>query len=164
MTAQRTRFSALMLGLAITTSLSLPMVAMANDVPAAGSPAATKCGMNQGKHHGKGCGMMKELNLTEAQKQEFKARKEAFRKENAAAIDSLKAKHEQLKQLGTDAVNSEKVKQLRTELHTERNALHEKRKAAMKGILTPEQEQKLETMKQQHRAEHGKKPMTKPQP
>jgi Spy/CpxP family protein refolding chaperone len=104
-------------------------------------------------HGGKHCGIMKQLNLTEDQKSKLKAQHESFRSENAATLSTLKAKREQLKQLGSDPANEAQRKALRSELRDERHKLMEKHRAMMKTILTPEQSAQLDKAKAQCKAE-----------
>ena len=106
-------------------------------------------------HHGqKHCSFMKELNLTSKQKEQLKAAHERFRNENKAAFESLRAKHEELKALGNDPANAEKKKALRQELRNGHRALSEKRHQTMDGIFTPEQQEKMKSLKAKCRAEH----------
>ena len=153
------KISTLVLGFAVLTSTSMPL-ALANEASNANAqPGTKKEHKHDGKHHGKHkrCGAMKELGLTDEQKAKFKESHQTFKTQNQAAIDSLKAKYQQLKQLGKDEANAAQRKQLLSEIKAERTALKEKRKATMQGILTPEQQSKLEGLKQQCKAKHHQK-------
>ena len=153
------RIQALALGFAVVAAGGLS-VALAED--AVQSPAAnTKQehawgGKHHGKHGGKhkGCGAMKQLGLSEAQKTKLQESHKAFREQNAAAIESMKAKHQQLRQLGKDPANDAQRKQLREQLKEEGKALRVKREASMQGILTHEQQKRWETLKQECKAKH----------
>lgn len=100
---------------------------------------------------------MQELNLSEAQKAQMKSAHEKFRQENAAAIDSLKSKYSQLKQMGKDDANSAERQKLRAEIKQEREALMARKKASMQGILTPEQQSKWETKQAERKAQWQQK-------
>jgi Spy/CpxP family protein refolding chaperone len=106
-----------------------------------------------GPHHGKHrCGILKQLNLTDAQKETLKTRSKTFREENASAIAGIRAKRQELRALGTDPVNEAKRKALLSELRQERQALRAKHKAMMQGVLTPEQISQMEKAKAQCKA------------
>lgn len=152
------RFQVVALGFAVVASTGMS-IALAADTAtpdsAPGNPSANAHAWG-GKHSGmhKGCGVMKQLGLNEDQKSRFKAAGKAFREENKAAFESMKAKHQQLQQLGDDPANEAQRQQLRAELKQEREALHAKRKASMQGILTPEQESKWQALKKECMAKH----------
>lgn len=150
------RLSSLALGLMLASSVALPMAFAQDNATTNAQPGAATA--QEGKHHGMHhCETMKQLGLSDQQKQQLKEAHKAFREQNAAAIESLKAKHEQLKQLGKSQANQAQRQQLLSEIKQERSALMEKRKASMQGILTPEQQAKWETLKQQCKAQHGGK-------
>lgn len=155
MTHSINRLFTVALSFAVIGGLAAPMEAFAQDSSTpAGKPAMA------GKHHHHGDGkykeaheqFMKDLNLTDQQKAQFKAAHEKFRKENAASFESMKAKHEKLKALGTDPANEAQRKQLHDELRQERKAMMEKRKASTQGILTPDQQAKWDAKKSEMRA------------
>ena len=156
----------LALGVALLGSLAAPMAfAQPADAPAKpGVNKEAKCHKGKGHHGEHREKFMKELNLTDAQRQQMKAANEKFRKENAAAIENLKSKHQQLKALGDDAANASKKQALRAELKQERQTLMAKHKAAMQGILTPEQTSKMEAMKQQRKAQWAERRAKKAAP
>lgn len=153
------KVSTLVLGFAVLTSASLPL-ALANEASNANAQPGTK---KEHKHDGKNkrCSAMKELGLTSEQKAKLKESHKAFQEQNKASIDSLKAKYQQLKQLGKDEANAAQRKQLLAEIKQEKSALKEKRKAAMQGILTQEQQAKWESLKQQCKAQHHQKRQNK---
>ena len=123
--------------------------------PAPGTGSNYKMMHHGAGHHGqKHCSFLKELNLTAKQKEQLKAAHERFRNENKAEFESLRAKHEQLKALGTDPANAEKKQALRQELREGHRALSEKRHQTMDGIFTPEQQEKMKAIKAKCRAEH----------
>lgn len=152
------RIQAFALGLAVVASSGLS-IAFAQSTPAPSDNAKQEHAWGQhkgGKHGGRhmGCDAMKKLNLTEDQKARLKAAGKAFHEQNAAEFANIKAKRDQLRQLGKDSANDAQRQQLRSELKADMQALHTKRKAAMQGILTPEQESQLQALKQECKAKH----------
>jgi protein CpxP len=131
------------------TNQSAP-VTVSNPIPSHG-----------GHHHGYGgkgghhlrCGLMKQLNLTAAQKEQMKAIHTRFREENKATMDALRAKHEELKTLGNDPANSAKREALHQELRDGHRVLAQKHREMMSGILTPQQMEQMKTAKEKCRAE-----------
>lgn len=100
---------------------------------------------------------MQELNLSDEQKTKMKAAHEKFRQENAGAMESLKSKYTQLKQLGTDPSKDAERQKLKAEIRQEREALMAKKKASMQGILTPEQQAKWEAKRAERKAQWQQK-------
>jgi Spy/CpxP family protein refolding chaperone len=150
------RLSSLALGLMLASTTALPMAfAQDNTTQTGGTTSQAQGWKHHGMHHG--CEAMKQLGLTDQQKQQLKEAHKTFKEQNSAAIESLKAKHQQLKQLGKDQANQAQRQQLLSEIKQERSALMEKKKASMQGILTPEQQSKWETLKQQCKAQHSGK-------
>lgn len=153
------QFQSLMLASALLVSFSLPTAALAHDHDKNTDKTGTHQCKHDGEHKGmkgmhKGCSMMQELGLTDDQKARMKEAHQTFRTQNAAAIASMKAKYKQLKELGDDPANQAQREQLRAQLKQEKAALRNQHKASMKGILTAEQESKMETLKQQCKAKH----------
>lgn len=154
------RIQALALGFAVLASSGMSIAFAQNDPS---SPAGPKQEHAWGKHdgkqggHHKGCGAMKQLGLTDEQKTRMQQAHKAFREQNAAAIESIKSKYQQLRQLGKDSANEAQRKQLLSELKQEKQALKAKREASMKGILTPEQEKRWEALKQECKAKYQAK-------
>lgn len=146
----KNRISSLLVGLMVASAASLPM-AFAQDNA---SPDMNNGVKHHRMHH---CEGMNQLGLTDQQKQQLKDAHKAFHEQNKAAFDSLKAKHQQLKQLSKTEANQAQRQQLLSEIKQERTALMEKRKASMQGIFTPEQQAKWETLKQQCKAQHAGK-------
>lgn len=150
------RFYSVALSVLLVGGLTAPLALAKDGTTAAPSdrPAKTckhhKMGDKQHKEaHQK---FMQELNLTEQQKAQFKAAHEQFRKENAAAFESMKAKHQQLKQLGKDPANDAQRQKLKAELQQERKALMAKKQGLTQGILTPEQQAKWDAKKAERKA------------
>lgn len=148
------RMRAIALGVFLLSSLGVSS-SFAQDPATKASPSS----MAGGQHHGHGsygdkCGAMKELNLTDSQKAQMKAQHEAFRSQHAAQFSSMKAKREQIKQLGSDPAKQTEKQKLMAELRQERMALMAQRKASLKNILTPEQMSKMESAKAKCKAAH----------
>lgn len=111
-------------------------------------------GQREGRHHEGGrrakLGLMRELNLTEDQKQQQRAVMERH-------LESIKAPREELFRLrekrmqGTFAADDEaRAKELRQEIHNAMQRLH----SEVEGILTAEQLAKLEQLKTERKARH----------
>jgi Spy/CpxP family protein refolding chaperone len=143
-------FSALLMGV-----LTTPMAAMAQKEPEKPSTSmkTEKHHKWDGKHKEAHQQFMKELNLTDQQKQQLKAAHEKFRQENAGAIAAMKAKREKLKALGNDPANEAQKQQLKTEMKQEWETMRAKKKASMQGILTPEQQAKWDAKKAERKAQ-----------
>jgi len=90
--------------------------------------------MHQGQHgrHGMQGMDMKQLNLTDAQKEQFKTQRESFRKQ----MEELKK---------NDNIT---VKEWKSRMET----LRKDQKTKMQGILTTEQKDQIEKMKAEHKA------------
>ena len=88
-------------------------------------------GEHQGRQHLQGMDM-KQLNLTDAQKEQFKVQRESFRKQ----MDELKK---------NDNIT---VKEWKSRMET----LRKDQKTKMQGILTTEQKGQIEKMKAEHKA------------
>lgn len=167
-------FKSLVLGLALASFAILP-VSFAYDTaeepsadsplgPALTNPAEGHPGPGGGGHkgpHAKGGGphgeMMSKLNLTADQKQKLQTLESSFRQEHAADIEALKAKMDKMKELRQSGkASKDEISALRKEIQALRDPLHAKRDSMLKTVLTPEQQQKLESMKQEMKAKHGK--------
>lgn len=153
------RLQALALALGLMASLS-GAVALAN--PDTGAAAADQPAVKKeyrgGKHghfkkgHRKPCAMMKQLNLTDAQKEALKTKKEAFRKDNAATFEALRKQHQELRGLGDDPANAARKAELKKDLKAQRMTMMEQHKAIFQSVLTPEQQEQLQKMKAERRA------------
>lgn len=165
MTFQSRRFHSLALSALLIGSLTAPMAALAQNT-SAGEPPAMPA--KTGKHHRWNAEhkaahqqFMKDLNLSEQQKEQLKAAKEKFHRENAGLYENMKAKRAELKALGSDPANKAKREQLKAELKQERQALMAKKKASMQGILTPEQQAKWDAKKAERKARWQEKHMNR---
>lgn len=149
--------------------MSLAVMIVMSAVPAAFAEPATPSGKSgpgeQHQHKGERYKnyaeerqkFMQELNLSDEQKAKMKAAHEAFRQENAPAMESLKGKYKQLRGLGSDPANDAQRQKLKAEIRQEREALMIKKKASMQGILTPEQQAKWEAKRAERRAQWQQK-------
>jgi Spy/CpxP family protein refolding chaperone len=146
-----TKIKSIALSLALLTST---VAVFAESAPTA-DQAAKPCGAH--KMHRKGCNILGQLNLTDTQRQQLKAQHETFRQENATAIADMKAKFQQLRALPKTPENQTQRDQLKAELKQSRKDLHEKHVAQLRQVLTPEQLQKYEALKQQCKADWKKK-------
>jgi Spy/CpxP family protein refolding chaperone len=133
----------------------VPMAAVAQNTPAKPSTSvkADKHHQWDGKHKEAHQQFMKDLNLTESQKQQLKAAREKFRQENAGAIEAMKGKREKLKALGNDPGSEAQRQQLKTEMKQDWETMRAQKKASMQGILTPEQQAKWDTQKAERKAQ-----------
>lgn len=111
-------------------------------------------GQREGRHHERGrraeLGLMRELNLTEDQKQQQRAIMERN-------LEGIKGPREELFKLrekrmqGTFTADDEaRAKELRQEIHNVMQRLH----IEVEGILTAEQRAKLEQLKTERKARH----------
>lgn len=102
--------------------------------------------------------MIQKLNLTEAQQAQMKTLKDSFHEHNKGAIDEMKAKFQQLRALKqSGSADQAQIDALKTEIKAQREALKPQRQAfrdQMSSILTPEQREKLKTLKPQGQKHH----------
>jgi len=105
---------------------SLAVASKAQEIPERKTERPMMHGKHQGRHDMHGMDM-KQLNLTDAQKEQFKAQHESFRKQM-----------EELKKNDNITVK---------EWKSRKEALHKEQKAKMQAILTPEQKAKIEKLK-----------------
>jgi len=114
-------------------AFSLVLAVKAQDIPERKSDAPTmhhrKDREGMRRHHDM---MMKDLNLTDAQKEKFKEERESFRKQ----MDELKKK---------DDIT---VKEWRSRMEN----LHKEHKSRIDGILTSEQKDRMEKLKEEGKA------------
>ncbi len=106
------------------------------------------------KRHHKGMGMMfRGLDLTEAQKEQMKAIKQASRESTKSLRDQMKANRGQIEQATANGAFNEAqvqaIAQQQGALHAQMIVAKEKVKSQMFAILTPEQKVKAAEMKEQ---------------
>lgn len=111
--------------------LSLAIASRAQEIPERKSDRPMMEQGHHGRHHQPGIDM-KQLNLTDAQKEQFKAQKESFRKQ----MEELKK---------NDNIT---VKEWKTRME----AIRKDQKTKMQGILTTEQKAQIEKMKAERKA------------
>jgi Spy/CpxP family protein refolding chaperone len=150
-----------LMSLAVVTLYSTVPGALAEPAAANEKPSQREHAQQKGERYKKYAEahqkFMQELNLSDEQKAKMKAAHEKFRQENAAAMDSLKAKYKQMKQLGSEPANDAERQKLKAEIRQEREALMIKKKASMQGILTPEQQAKWDAKQAERRAQWQQK-------
>jgi Spy/CpxP family protein refolding chaperone len=110
---------------------SLAVAAKAQEIPERKHERPMMQERHQGRHHMQGMDM-KQLNLTDAQKEQFKAQRESFRKQ----MEELKK---------NDNIT---VKEWKSRMET----LRKDQKTKMQAILTPDQKAQIEKMKAEHKA------------
>lgn len=97
--------------------------------------------------------LKEKLNLTDQQASQIKALREQFRKDNASSLQEIKALREQMVKAMKEK-DAEKAKALREQLKTKMQSLkpaHQQLQQQIGAILTPEQRDMLEKLKQARR-------------
>lgn len=106
-------------------------------------------------HGGLDMHLLRELNLTSAQQEQFKALHEAARTASAQYFDQLKTIDDQLKAVTEAATfNEEQARKLlasKSQLMIELEVIHLRTDSAIYNALTAEQKAQLEQLKQQFR-------------
>ncbi len=93
---------------------------------------------------------LRELNLTEAQRQQTRAIMERFVETTKPQREALMQLREQREQGAVDGQAAERAQQLRGEIRAAMKSAH----AEVLGILTPEQRTQLEQIQQERKARH----------
>jgi Spy/CpxP family protein refolding chaperone len=101
-------------------------------------------------------GLAKQLDLSKDQARQLKEARQNFHTQNAAEISRIKQQQEALEALRKTPDSKEQRVALRTDLQSSRQALHQQREAYRQTILTPEQQAKLSSLRQQYREQHKK--------
>lgn len=97
----------------------------------------------------------KKLNLTQAQQDALKAKRESFRVANKAQLDAMRQQHEALR--GYFKAGKGKTPEaiaLKKQLNEERKAIHQQHLAMMQSVLTPEQMVQFTQMKSEWQSKH----------
>lgn len=115
------------LGISALTGISRPVLA---------APDAPKT-HERGKHKGAGKRIAAELGLTDSQKSQIKAIRQAARTERDAIRNDTKLTREQKR--------------------AQMKELHAATRAKVEAVLTPEQRQKLAALRAQHKANRGER-------
>ncbi len=129
--------------------------------PSSGNAQSERRGM--GKHHRQmgeghkgegregmgGLRLMRELDLTDAQKQQARVIRERYTASTKTQREELRQLHEQKKQGTLPADAKTKAEALRTQLAESNKQMHNE----MLAILTPEQRTKLETLEKERKSE-----------
>ncbi len=127
--------------------------------PPPGSGTAQGEGRGMGKHHQHmgegqegmgGLRLMRELDLTDAQKQQTRVIRERYAASTKTQREELRQLHEQKEQGTLPADAKTKAEALRTQL-TESN---KNMRSELFAILTPEQRTKFETLEKERKNEH----------
>lgn len=142
-----TRVNALALSLAVLSTAGLVFAQPSMDSAVSSQPAGAH------KMHHKGCGIFKQLGLSEEQRQKLKTQHEAFRQENATLISDMRSKFQQLRQLPKTPESQSQRAALRADLKKDKEALHSKHLAMLQQVLTPDQMQQYEAAKAKCKAE-----------
>lgn len=152
------------LSLGLTLAFGTLALAQTTPPPSPGSGTAQGEGRGMGKHQrhkgeghkGKGregmggLRLMRELDLTDAQKQQARVIKERYAASTKTQREELRQLHEQKKQGTLPADAKTKAEALRTQL-TESN---KNMRSELFAILTPEQRTKFETLEKERKNEH----------
>ena len=97
----------------------------------------------------------KKLNLTQAQQQTLKEKRESFRLANKAQLDAMRQQHETLRgYFKSGKANTPEAIALKKQLESERNAIHQQHLAMMQSVLTPEQMAQFTQMKSEWQNKH----------
>lgn len=121
--------------------------------------AAVDNGSGKGFGHGHHRAMMaahlaKKLNLTDAQKEQWKALNKSFREDNRGFLDSVRQTHLDLraaKQAGDEAKVAE-LKAVAQSQHAQMKQLRQAQHEKFLSILTPDQRTQLEQLKAERQA------------
>lgn len=155
------KLMSLALSLVLTAGTGLAFAQATDASTAPTKPCVAKpcdAGKKCHKHKRKGGGQIfKQLGLSEEQRESLKAKHETFRQENAALLSDMKAKFQQLRALPKTPEYQAQRDALKAEIKKDRQTLHEKHTAIMQQVLTPEQFQKYQALKQQRKEEWRKK-------
>ena len=96
-----------------------------------------------------GMGAFRQLDLTDAQRQQLREISERFRESTRTQREQMRPFHEQLRQGGTLSTDDQaKLNALREQLRGLERQSHEE----MLSVLTPEQRAKLDQLKEEHKA------------
>ena len=118
-----------------------------------GQESGIKDGKRMRRHHGKrgGFGMMRGLDLTDAQKEQFKAIRQASKESTKSLRESLKANHQQLNQVTANGqFNEAQVQAIATQqsgIMAQLLVEKERVKSQFYNILTADQKAKIQEMK-----------------
>jgi len=105
-------------------------------------------------HHAMGARLAEKLNLTDAQKEQWKSINKSFHEENKAFFQSMRQTWQELR-AAKQAGDTAKVESLEPTLQSQRAQLKQLRDAQQEkfaAILTPEQRTQLDALKAEHAA------------
>ena len=107
-----------------------------------------------GHRHGAMAHLAQKLNLTDAQKEQWKAIHQSFRTDNQAFLQSVRQTHQDLraaKQAGDEAKMAE-LKAVAQSQRAQMKQLHQAQHEKFLSILTPEQRTQLDALKAEREA------------
>ncbi len=147
----------LSLSIGLLTLVTIPSLSFANHDDWTGNASDTPHHDTyfKGEHdHGKHCHMMRDLNLTQSQKEQLKAKRSQFKQENQASIEQMRASAKQLRELRrAQGGNSAEAEKLHQQLKQQHEQLRTKREAMMRQVLTPDQFAQFQQKKEQCKAQ-----------
>jgi periplasmic protein CpxP/Spy len=158
-----TRFTSFALTAVMTCTLSMLAFAQSADQGGqAEEPGKQSFGRFHGRH-GRGAGdAWQRLNLTEAQKTQMKQVRKSYRERTQSLHEELRAKKQELRQANQGETFNEA---LAAQVLTESAALEAKlmgerfkMRQEMLALLTPEQKNQLEQMREQHKMKRAERP------
>jgi Spy/CpxP family protein refolding chaperone len=139
------------LALGLTVAFSASVFAQQQGGGGAGAQQQERGGRRRGGPGGPGFGMgrgLRELNLTDAQKEQARAIFDRFAANIKPQREQLMQLREQKKAGNTPADAEERAKALRSQIHESEKAM----RAELLTILTPEQRTKLDEMEKERKA------------
>jgi protein CpxP len=150
-----TRLKSFALPAIMACTLALPAFAQSADQasPQPQDPGKRSFGRLHGRH-GRGGGIWQRLNLTDAQKTQMKQIRESYRERTQPLQQELRAKKQNLRQANQgDTFNEAVAAQVLTEsapLKAKLMGERFKMRHEMLALLTPEQKNQLEQMREKH--------------
>jgi len=114
-------------------------------------------------HHGMSMRMARKLNLTDAQKEQWKAARKATHEQNAAFFEQAKATHKELR-AAREANDTAKLDALKPTVEAQRAQMKQLRAAQEQqfvSLLTPEQRTQFEALKAAHAARRAQREQSK---
>jgi len=157
-----TRLKSFALPAVMACTLSMPAFAQSADQasPQLPDPGKRTFGRFHG-HHGRGGDVWRRLSLTEAQKTQMKQIRESYRERTQSLHQELRAKKQNLRQTNQgDTFNEALATQVLTEsapLEARLMGERFKMRQEMLALLTPEQKNQLEQMRERHKMKQAER-------
>jgi Spy/CpxP family protein refolding chaperone len=146
--------------LAALLFVALPSAALAQQAPAPESTTQQPSFDDRG-HRGHGpMGALKQLNLSDTQKQQVSQLMQSVKSQNASLFEQQQSLHEQMRE-AHDAGDEAKIQSLRSQMEALRpqmKVVHQQMEQGISQILTPEQATKLAQIKASHQSRHSVPP------